>query len=309
MIQSDYITLVIPTYGREGILIETIAMLLALKKRAGDVLIIDQTPVHETATEKALQGWQEEGLLRWIRLDRPSIPHAMNVGLLQARTPFVLFLDDDIIPDQMLVAAHAAILTDLAKENISCVAGQVLQPGEEEIDPDEWPHGWFPFHSNRRQFIQDVMAGNLCVDREKALRLGGFDENFVGSAFRFESEFARRVKRGGGRILFEPNASIRHLRAGRGGTRAYGDHLTTWKPHHAVGKYYFSFTGGWGEALTALLVQPLRAVRTRHHLRRPWWIPVSLTAELLAIGWAFLLYLKGPRYVAVEPEPGRLAPS
>ena len=42
--------------------------------------------------------------------------------------------------------------------------------------------------------------------------------------------------------------------------------------------------------------RPLRAVMTRHHLRRPWWIPVTLVAELSGMAWALLLYARGPRH-------------
>ena len=38
----------------------------------------------------------------------------------------------------------------------------------------------------------------------------------------------------------------------------------------------------------------LRSVRTRHHLRRPWYIPVTLIAELWGLCWAWMLARKGP---------------
>ena len=102
------------------------------------------------------------------------------------------------------------------------VAGQVLQPGESSggRGPRTIPsHGIradldFPFWSDQRAFVVNVMAGNLSVKRDKALAVGAFDENFEGVAYRFETEFARRLVRLGGQILFEPAASIRHLRSG-----------------------------------------------------------------------------------------------
>lgn len=290
------ISVVIPSYGRESVLVDTLTMLLALPSKPGEILIIDQTPCHEASTGAALGGWLEVGAIRLIMLSPPSIPRAMNLGLLQAVNPYVLFLDDDIVPDKDLVAAHARALGEADAMGIWCLAGQVLQPGQTPIDPATWTHSWFPFHSNQRQIVRDVMAGNLCLDRRRALELGGFDENFVGSAFGFETEFARRVVRGGGRILFEPKASIRHLRASRGGTRSYGHHLTTWAPYHAVGKYYLAFRGGWRETLKTLAIQPLRSIRTKHHLKAPWWIPGTLIAEMLGILWALRLVMKGPQF-------------
>ena len=40
---------------------------------------------------------------------------------------------------------------------------------------------------------------------------------------------------------------FRHLRANEGGTRAFGNHLRSFKPNHAVGAYYFILrtSSGW----------------------------------------------------------------
>src|SRR5437763_250619 len=78
------------------------------------------------------------------------------------------------------------------------------------------------------------------IDRPIALEIGAFDENFVGAAYRFESDFALRLVRAGGRIRFEPAASLRHLKLSAGGLRSYGDHRTSASPLHAAGDYYFA---------------------------------------------------------------------
>jgi len=299
LISASDITVVIPTYGREQVLVDAITYLLALHVTPGQILVIDQTLEHEPRTWQMLNAWIGQGVVQRITFSPPSIPHAMNQGLLHASTAYVLYLDDDIIPDKNLITAFVAALNEVS-DSVSCLVGQIIQPDQNVISFDSWRHSWFPFNSDRRQSINDVMAGNLCVRRATAIRVGGFDENFKGSAHNFESEFARRMLQNGEKILFEPSASIRHLRAERGGTRAKGHHLTTWRPHHAVGKYYYAFRRGLGSALRAVITQPFRAVRTRYHLRHPWWIPVSLLAEFLAIGWALLLLLKGPHLLQVD---------
>ena len=294
----DDLSIVIPTYGRETVMVNTLSALLSQRVQAREIILVDQTLEHDAATWQALSEWMQSGQVRRIHFSPPSIPRAMNIGLLQAVTPYVLFLDDDIVPGDELIAAHLAARLDIAGDDVWCVVGQVLQPGEVPIDPATWTHRWFPFHGNQRQLARDVMAGNLCVDRKCALKVGGFDENFVGSAFGFESEFARRILSAGGKILFEPNAGIRHLRASRGGTRSYGHHLTTWRPHHAVGIYYSAFRRGWWPTLKTLAIQPLRSIRTKHHLRAPWWIPVTLFAEALGAVWAMVLASKGPKFIS-----------
>ncbi|WP_175534433.1 glycosyltransferase family 2 protein [Thiocapsa roseopersicina] len=304
MIHSSDISIVIPTYGRDCVLVDTLAALLDLSVRAREILIVDQTPVHSPEVEEQLALWGAEGLVRRVTFGPPSIPQAMNVGLIAAETDYVLYLDDDIVPDRRLVAALVDALKAV-EERVACIAGQVLQPGEQVIAFESWKRPWFPFNSDRRQAVSVVMAGNLCVRRDLALAIGGFDENFKGAALHFESEFARRVVAAKGRIMFDPTVSIRHLRAGHGGTRSKGGQLTTWRPHHSVGKYYFAFRQGFREGVTAVVVQPIRAIRTRHHLRAPWWIPATLFAELLGILWAGWLALRGPRLL----DRGSAAPS
>jgi GT2 family glycosyltransferase len=143
------------------------------------------------------------------------------------------------------------------------------------------------------------MAGNLSVRRDRAIAVGGFDENFVGTAFRFETEFCRRLIAAGGRVLFQPTARILHLRAPRGGTRSYGNHLTSASAAHGVGDYYFALRGGLTvEALAYIAWRPLRQVRTRFHLRRPWWIAPKLVGEMRALAWAIRLARRGPRLLS-----------
>jgi len=148
------------------------------------------------------------------------------------------------------------------------------------------------------------MAGNLSVKRDRALAVGGFDANFTPPvAYRFETEFARRLVAAGGRIRFEPRASIRHLRAARGGTRSQGGHLTSSSPVHGVGDYYYALRCGRGwERFWYVLRRPLREVRTRFHLLHPWYIPVKLVGEVRALALAVRLHRGGPRLL---PQEGR----
>jgi GT2 family glycosyltransferase len=251
-----------------------------------------------------LRQWQAAGQIVWLRLAKPSITHAMNQALLQATGAVVLFVDDDIRPAPRLVAAHRAAYQNL---EVKIVAGQIIQPWQQPLPPRFPPPGdyvidsaddpdKFTFNSGDPGWIRRFGGGNISLRRDFALRLGGFDENFVQVAYRFEAEFASRVLALGERIWFEPAASLHHLKAERGGTRQFGNYLATARPAHTVGKYYYwlqarGLSGRTGKILAA----PWRAIATRHHLRRPWWIPVSLWAEFAGLAWALWLWAQGPR--------------
>ena len=282
------VSVAIPTYRREQVLLDTLDYLLALDSPPAEILVLDQTERHAPATGQRLMELHVAGRIRWLKLDTPSIPQAMNRGLLEARQDIVLFVDDDIRPEPGLIAEHAAAHQAHAD---ALVAGRVIQPWEEGIDFSG--ESSFRFAGVKPFWIEEFMGGNFSLRREAALALGGFDENFVRVAYRFEAEFAHRWRASVRRIWFEPAACLHHLKDSGGGTRTYGEHLTTWKPDHAVGAYYFCLRTG---AIGGFLLRPFRALATRHHLRRPWWIPLTLAAELCGMAWAIALYLRGPKY-------------
>ncbi len=67
------LTVAIPTFCREEVLLETIEHLLSLPTRAQEVLIVDQTPQHDACTTDRLSRLSEQGSIRWIRLERPRL--------------------------------------------------------------------------------------------------------------------------------------------------------------------------------------------------------------------------------------------
>ncbi|MCA9052366.1 MAG: glycosyltransferase family 2 protein [Planctomycetaceae bacterium] len=297
---------VIPTFQREEVLIDTLRHLFQQFRAIQNILLVDQTEHHEERTRDFLSAAVDDGRLRWLRGEPPSIPRAMNIGLTAGDTELVLFLDDDVIPNHTLVNSH--INAHAQFPDAWAVVGQVLQPAEESRTRGDWESrgGFladldFPFWSNERAWVSNVMAGNLSVKRSLALDVGGFDENFEGAAYRFETEFARRLLRAGGKILFEPAASLRHLRATRGGTRSEGSHLTSASPRHGAGDYYFAMRSGWSlDSVLYMLKRPWREVCTRFHLQHPWYIPVKLVGELRAFMRACSLARQGPRLLAEE---------
>jgi GT2 family glycosyltransferase len=292
------VSIVIPTYGRDAVLLETIQHLLQLPTRAKEILVIDQSPGHESGTMQQLSAWDAESQVQWLRLERPSITRAMNTGLRAAKNDLVLFVDDDVVPVSDLVREHTN--AHAIDSSLWATVGQVIQPWQESeaIQPPRKLTGIradfdFPFHSTVDAKVQNVMAGNLCVRRDRALSIGGFDENFIGAAYRFETEFARRVIASDGKILFVGSAGLKHLKAASGGTRQTGSHLTSPSPVHGFGDYYFAFLHGKRvEAWSYCLRRMFREVWTLFHLSHPWWIPVKLVGELRAFVSGYRAALK-----------------
>lgn len=316
------ISVVIPTCGREQVLLATVESVLrlgALLPEFSELLVIDQSASHTDAVFSQLADWDAAGAIRWIRLAAPHLTQAMNVGLLRARSEVVLFLDDDVVPGPGLLANHLAAHS--RQPAPAAVVGQVLQPGEVAIEVDYRPTGGplrrfldFPFNSTAGCHVENAMAGNLSVRRTTALALGGFDTRFTPPvASRFETEFAKRAIARRQLIWFEPSATIRHLRAPAGGTRQLGSHLSSSLPCFGMGDYYYALRIGRSlERLLYIARRPFREVRTRFHLKHPWFIPVKLIGEVRALMAAMRAYLSGPQMLtgeaAAAPPPGNAVP-
>lgn len=304
------LSLVIVTYNRNQVLVDTIGYLLEQArscKAFQELLIIDQTEQHDEATDKALSEWDETGRIRWIHLTEPNLTGAMNRGLLEAKGNIVLYTDDDIIPGKDLLNNH--IKAYQGHLDLAAVVGQILQPGEEPEELVYTPKGSqlrrymdFPFRSTLGCYVENAMAGNLSVVKSKAIEVGGFDENFKPPvASRFESEFAKRLVRAGGKIWFEPSASIYHLAVKSGGTRTKGSFLASASPIYGVGDFYFTLLVGEGfERWSHVFIRPFRQVRTKFHLRHPWWIVPKFIGEVRALLCALTLKRSGQRLLNVE---------
>jgi GT2 family glycosyltransferase len=296
------ITVAIPTYNRAAIVVETVRRLFTLDPPPEAIVVVDQS----AEENRALSDWHRDGRIRLIRLAAPSIPHAMNEALLAADTPVVLYLDDDVEPAPKLIAAHEQVHADAA---IWAVVGQILQPDEEAAhfqQPDDDLE--FHFNHDRGCFVANVMAGNLSVKREHAIDIGGFDENFVGVAYRFETDFALRLIAAGGRIWFSPEAGLRHLKLSSGGLRSFGDHRSSPSPAHSVGDYYFAIHHRpplWRYALTRLRKNAV----TRFHITHPWAIPAKLIGELRGLLLARRLARSGRKPIRRNDAPADRVPT
>lgn len=279
------ISVIIPTYGREQVLLDSIDHLVGMTGPRAEIIVVDQTKRHEQGVIDRLQALASTGSIRWFRREKPGITSAMNFGAEQATFELLLFLDDDIVPDAGLFDAHIHAHQD-GKGDL--VAGRVLQPWHDGENTDD------PFTAPSGMSVDEFIGANFSLPRSLLMDLGGFDENFKAAAYRYEREFSDRLIQAGYRIWYEPAASIRHLKWASGGTRNKGSHLTSWRPDHPVGAYYYFLVSPRVQYRFLKAARRLfKSVLTRHHLRKPWYIPVTLFSEMLGIGWAIGLRLNG----------------
>lgn len=120
---QPFISVVIPTYGREEPLRDTIIDVLKQNYPHYEVLVVDQTPVHEPDVQKFLEDLAEVGKIHWFKLDWASLPGARNYAVRRSQGEILLFIDDDVQLEPGYLAAHAK---NYQRAEIGAVAGRVF---------------------------------------------------------------------------------------------------------------------------------------------------------------------------------------
>ena len=217
MANLPFCSVVVPTYQREQVLCDTIAYLLDLSYPHYELIVVDQTPLHEPQTEQFLL--QVAPRIRYIQIDQVGMCHARNVGIEAAKGDIILFCDDDIISPPDLLTNHVRHYRDPA------VGGVTGPSGFQPVDgPLSIAHGGeTPRHPLPTTVVEAESAQgcNMSFRKQILVRIGGFDEGFIIHARREETDASLRVRALGYRILFDPQVRIEHLAFPSGGGRAF----------------------------------------------------------------------------------------
>jgi len=247
---NPLISVIIPTYGREEPLRDTLADLLQQDYSEFEVLVVDQTATHTPEIQAYLEELTKAEKIQWFRVNWASLPGARNYGVRRAKGDIILFLDDDVRLNKGFLTAHAHNYLEHAE--VGAVAGRVLdrmiletsQPGltidylpPEAIDPGiAWYHLDL-VHTVKPQEVISARGCNMSFRREIFEKYGlTFDERFGGSAVREESDFCLRIRQTGYKIWYDPEAVLVHLGEMTGGchdisTRSLEYQLTHYHNH------------------------------------------------------------------------------
>ena len=285
------LAVVIPTLNRGPVLLSTLEMLFEQTRAADEILVVDQSVYsNDDPVLSKLSELHRKQKIKLIQPNIASIPNAMNIGLQQAQAQCVLFLDDDIRVAATFIQDH---INAWDANQFCAQVGRIIQPWQTSVDlPESYDSGRglnqdleFPFNSTSNTVIKNCMAGNFLVDRERAIQAGGFDTLFEGSAYRFETEFGRRLIRTSGKpMAFTPAPILHHLKLSSGGTRSFeeNDFHKTRSHYHSQGDYYFALIEGQTtcETWRYILKRFFTSVVAKFYLFKPWWMPVRLLAEV-----------------------------
>jgi glycosyltransferase involved in cell wall biosynthesis len=250
---SPFISVIIPTYGREQPLVKSIEDVLKQDYPEFEVIVVDQTPTHEPEVAAFLETQSRSGKIQWIKLDWASLPGARNYAVRRAQGDVMLFLDDDVeLPDGFL-AAHAQ---NYSRPEVGAVAGRVLDRMKlgdfeagleiEQLPPEAMDPGiaWYHInlvHTTQPQQVLSARGCNMSYRREVFFTHNiWFDERFRGSAVREESDFCLHLRSSGLIVWYDPAAVLVHLGEETGGchditTKSLKYQMTFYHNHFLMG--------------------------------------------------------------------------
>ncbi|MGY1600629.1 HAD-IIIA family hydrolase [Geodermatophilus sp. SYSU D00815] len=182
-------TVVVPTIGRPSLDVLLDALAAAPGPRPAELLVVDDRSAGEPLTA------DRPGLppVRVVRTGGGGPARARNLGWRSARTDWVAFLDDDVVPDPDWYERLAEDLAT-AGPDVAGSQGRVRVPLPEGRRPTDWERGTAGLATS------SWITADLAYRRAALAAVGGFDERFP-RAFREDSDLALRVMGTGARLV------------------------------------------------------------------------------------------------------------
>ncbi|TVQ46449.1 MAG: glycosyltransferase [Gloeocapsa sp. DLM2.Bin57] len=253
------VSVIIPTYSREEVLKNTIEFVLQQDYYAFEVIVVDQTQIHQPEIESYLTTQASLNKIRWFRVDWASLPQARNYGVRQAQGDLILFIDDDVELPEGYLSAH--VRNYLNSNEIGAVAGRVLDRLKlsessiviEDLPPEAMDPGiaWYYLdlvHTIKPQQVISARGCNMSFRREIFTKYNlWFDQRFRGSAVREESDFCLRLRQTDYKIWYDPEAYLVHLGEETGGchdlnTRSLRYQITFYHNHFLMALQNLTFS-------------------------------------------------------------------
>jgi len=207
--QKPQASVVLPTYNRRASLLRVLRALGRQGAPTGafEVVVVCDGDVDGSAAACRALAPELPYILRVVEQENSGPAAARNHGVDEACAPLIVFLDDDVVPDEGLIATHLAAQ---AGQEARVTIGPLLPPLDARLNVwgaweertlcrqyDDMQAGRFePTH---RQFY----TGNASVLKRHILSAGGFDPAFRRAE---DVELAWRLAERGLSFVFLPQA-------------------------------------------------------------------------------------------------------
>jgi GT2 family glycosyltransferase len=216
-------SLIIPTYNRGDVLLDTLEMAVRQEYGSYEIIIVDQTTSIDSRLQRYLSAAGDR--IRYIHLPEPNLPAARNAGIRAAKGDIILFVDDDVRIETDYLAGHMRNYEDPAVGGVMGALVQSFdQPGDVYLDSfNSWSRGHWPEFTIAPGPRPDVSLVNWLIGctasyRRRALEdVGLCDERFSGSAWCEDADLSMRISRAGYTLLLDSRIKLIHIELPFGG--------------------------------------------------------------------------------------------
>ena len=192
------LSVIIPTCGRRELLLQRLERLHPAIQNVApiryEVIVSDDRPSEAT---RSLLAQLDPGVRYTAGPGRGPAANRNHASLL-ARGNWIVFLDDDCVPEPNLLRTYQERI--LHDEMCRVFEGRISALGERTTIDQEAPineQGGF------------LWSCNFCIKKELFLGMGGFDEMFTGPAME-DVDLRERLRARGEPIAFLKNAAVLH---------------------------------------------------------------------------------------------------
>jgi glycosyltransferase involved in cell wall biosynthesis len=198
-------SVVIPTIGRSNALAQALRAL----PRPGpglEIIVVDDGRRPSSELAAAVPAG-----VQVVRSGGVGAAAARNLGAGHAGGEIIIFMDDDLIAGEGLIARH--LKAHDGRSDVFVIGHSVPDPvgdGWVARAATLWWHDHFRALSERdRLSPTDILSGNVSIRRDRFWELGGFPESF-GRLRREDWLFGAMVLQAGLEVRFDPDAAARH---------------------------------------------------------------------------------------------------
>ncbi|HEY6465107.1 MAG TPA: glycosyltransferase [Candidatus Acidoferrales bacterium] len=198
------VTVLIPAYNEEGVIVDTVRAALASNYPKLEVLVVDDGSADHTS-ELVRTNFGRDSRVRLLTQENHGKPVALNHGLAVASGEIIVSIDADTIVDS---TAIPLLVRHFADPNVGAVAGNV-----KVINRNRWITRWQALEYITSQNLEKrafdllncipVVPGAAGAWRAELLRESG---GFSGDTVAEDTDLTLTIRRNGWKILYDEDA-------------------------------------------------------------------------------------------------------